>query len=106
MIKVGDVVEFYGSVGTVRRVLSDDSGSIAMVQWIGHNGANLKPIEVDLLSPSTKYRIVLEAGEVILKTIRELEKHPNIEWGLFNNISKEVESVLQSWKSYYGNKTD
>lgn len=111
MIKVGNVVEYYGNVGTVRRVLSDDNGSMAMVQWIGSNVVNLKPIEVDKLTLCEKpfYSQLCEVINDVHTMFTELRSSTTED--IHIEYLDEVEQMIFEYEEnfedvLYGNKTD
>ena len=92
MVKVNDTVMYCTNIGIVRRVLQDEIGQMAMVQWIGRNQRNLQPFDVNELQVVNNEVDILfdECGDILLRTIEEL-------LSCINN--SEIATYLQGIKS-------
>ena len=92
MVKVNDTVMYCTNIGIVRRVLQDETGQMAMVQWLGRNIKNLQPFDVNELQVVTNETEILldECREILWRTANEL----------LNCVSNsEVMSYLQQVKN-------
>ena len=68
----GDLVEYFGSVAIVRRVLEDINGTMLQVQRIGDNSRNLKYIDIEDVNTVTVEDAQTEAVNVVQNALDEV----------------------------------
>jgi len=71
-IKPNDLVEYFGSVAVVRRVLEDINGTMLQVRRIGDNSRNLKYIDIESVSAVTVADAQAEAVNVVQNALDEV----------------------------------
>lgn len=99
MIKVGDSVKFCNSIGIVRRLVCDNAGCIAMVQWMGRNTKNLQPFDIESIEPSNSVDCLLEIERIIRTSILEIDSstEDKVVKSFISDILYALEDVFNEW---------